>query len=424
MRILPIALLFSNQPPGRAASSIVSNGICTHGHPRALIGALMYGYACRIYFQCEASLAYGELVDQLLHDFTDWAALPDVSATWPDWAIGISDDFREAWSSAASEAMDGLGRVSRAVKRGAASIDRRVIEDLGGYGDAGGSGIVSSLCAVYLATRYAQDPMRALLVSAFDKDLDTDTIASMAAGLLAVFHGKQWMGELGNVVQDAGYIEGLSDAYLLAHVTREVPPALSCNVAEFRRLVSSAMIGDTFTLPDRRTASIVASYNVGAKGEKHVGTLIGLRTEDNQGIFVTHLGRKQVRSGEMQTHGNTSLLPPRVAIRFAVRDVAQSAWFYGELLGLPVSRKNEQGILVNGCLAFSRSTTEPEGARDVTICFETHQFEQIVRSVKSNSKTSVNTTQRLGIRMLRVQDPDGYFVEITEHRAAMADTGN
>ena len=46
MRIMPHCLLGGAEAEfGNIARNIVADGLCTHGHPRALVGALAYGYA-------------------------------------------------------------------------------------------------------------------------------------------------------------------------------------------------------------------------------------------------------------------------------------------------------------------------------------------------------------------------------------------
>lgn len=46
MRILPHCLLgVAEAEFGNVVKNIITNGVCTHGHPRSLVGALAYGYA-------------------------------------------------------------------------------------------------------------------------------------------------------------------------------------------------------------------------------------------------------------------------------------------------------------------------------------------------------------------------------------------
>src|SRR5712692_10130023 len=59
MRIMPHCLVgVAENDFGVVARNILANGICTHGHPRALIGALAYGYAVWTAFRETAPLQY------------------------------------------------------------------------------------------------------------------------------------------------------------------------------------------------------------------------------------------------------------------------------------------------------------------------------------------------------------------------------
>ena len=83
MRIIPH--IFKNEENiEKIMAQVVLNGMYTHGHPRALIGAMLYAMAVRTLIQQDAVLSYGELIDVLIEEEKQWSELPEVSniAIW------------------------------------------------------------------------------------------------------------------------------------------------------------------------------------------------------------------------------------------------------------------------------------------------------------------------------------------------------
>ena len=85
MRVLPHVLRLNEKDFPEIAANIFLDGIATHGHPRALLGALAYGFALWSAFRKESKLAYGELVDDLIQHVEIWSALPLQPTVLPEW---------------------------------------------------------------------------------------------------------------------------------------------------------------------------------------------------------------------------------------------------------------------------------------------------------------------------------------------------
>ena len=67
MRILPHAVLgAASDSFEETAVDIMTDGVTTHGHPRALLGALVYGFALWYVLRITHTLKFGELVDALM----------------------------------------------------------------------------------------------------------------------------------------------------------------------------------------------------------------------------------------------------------------------------------------------------------------------------------------------------------------------
>ena len=86
MRILPHAIHGAHDDSfDSLARRIAADGITTHGHPRALVGALAAGYAMWKAMRWQGKVGYGDLIDQCLDEREIWSELPDLASYAPDW---------------------------------------------------------------------------------------------------------------------------------------------------------------------------------------------------------------------------------------------------------------------------------------------------------------------------------------------------
>ena len=64
MRVLPHAIFYSGvDDPSQLVRDVIMDGVATHGHPRALVGATAYAYAAWWLLRTERTIKFGELVD-------------------------------------------------------------------------------------------------------------------------------------------------------------------------------------------------------------------------------------------------------------------------------------------------------------------------------------------------------------------------
>ena len=77
VRVLPHALfLAGNDDPAALVQDVVRDGVATHGHPRALVGATASAFAAWSLVRRRATLRFGELLDLLLDERRAWGAFP------------------------------------------------------------------------------------------------------------------------------------------------------------------------------------------------------------------------------------------------------------------------------------------------------------------------------------------------------------
>ena len=84
----------------------------THGHPRAIIGAMLYATAVRYLLQKSDTLEYGGLVRYLSENVSLWNDIPhnDKIKTWIDSAIRLGIDYQLLWQDTIYETKELFGK--------------------------------------------------------------------------------------------------------------------------------------------------------------------------------------------------------------------------------------------------------------------------------------------------------------------------
>lgn len=212
MRILP-HVIWNEGSWNEVAHQVFLNGIFTHGHPRALIGALVYADALIFLQNNEKTLGYGELVDYLLARKEKWGSFPNVQKldSWMNAADTIlKNTYMDLWIEVTEEVMNQLKAVKEGLEQGALDMGSEVLEKLGCFDKkVNGSGTVTAVAAIYLASKYASSPRLAITEAAYLNNADTDTLASMVGGLLGMLHGSEFLSVSWLDVQDYEYLKKL-----------------------------------------------------------------------------------------------------------------------------------------------------------------------------------------------------------------------
>jgi ADP-ribosylglycohydrolase len=206
MRILPHVIAGANKPDITALMlDVIKDTLITHGHPRAFLGATCYAFALDYLLRKDTVLEYGELVSAVIGGQQRWGAFPnpDVFRNW----IGTAEqyagfDYVQEWEKDRSNMLRQLEFIKASLKRGLMLDDTKILTDLECFSNVNGAGDVAALAAIYLASRYATNPILGIKVPAFSFNADTDTIASITGGLLGMLCGTNWIPTEWKVVQD------------------------------------------------------------------------------------------------------------------------------------------------------------------------------------------------------------------------------
>lgn len=224
MRILPHVIAAAKTHDITALMlNVVKDTLITHGHPRAFLGATCYAYALDYLLKKETVLEYGELVSAVIEGQKDWGAPlnTDVFGDWLNIAHQHCEyDFFTEYENTRTHMVRQLEFIKASLKKGLILDDTKVLTDLECFGKVNGAGDVAALAAIYLASRYANNPALGIKVPAFSFGADTDTIASITGGLVGMLSGTNWIPTEWKAVQDYDCLIQITEL-LLANNKRE-----------------------------------------------------------------------------------------------------------------------------------------------------------------------------------------------------------
>jgi ADP-ribosylglycohydrolase/predicted enzyme related to lactoylglutathione lyase len=365
MRALPHALYLCDEDFSKVASSIFMDGLTTHGHPRALLGALVYGYALWASLRKEAKLGYGELIDEIIANEAAWSPIPAQDNFSQDWLAQAQKhlkDYEKLWLSTKEEILKYLDICKSELSRGALSFDDDALEKLQCFNkQISGAGTVAATASVYLASRYAADPINGVIKAAFAVGSDTDTIASMAGGLLGCINGSDWLSSVKSGIQDCSYLEKTA----LKLSTRQTENMSSYEPVKRTALknwtddVVSAPDSSEVKLPDGRIAKVNCGQDQVGRSGKYKVEFRRFITSEGQTIYINKISKgnfaSQQRAPEPvpSTKQTTPNQPQGVVQadrlnlgpKLPVESIEKSVWFYKELLGLTIKKQSKDVVV-------------------------------------------------------------------------------
>jgi ADP-ribosylglycohydrolase/predicted enzyme related to lactoylglutathione lyase len=445
MRVLPHALFYAgSEDPSQLIRDVIMDGVATHGHPRALIGATSYAYAAWWLLRTERTVGFGELVDVLLKGSDIWGTLPKKASPKNGWLEAANSNFRggyeSLWSQVVQEMIQLLELAQRGVSAGAIANDDELLRDIGCFGKSKGAGTVSTAAAVYLCARYAAQPVQAVIKAAFANGSDTDTIAAMAGGIVGCLAGNDWLPTEWYSIQDCDYLRHLANAVAQGPSAAMERPAKLRIVGkkEIDHLISTLVKGHKGDLDfdGLRTAKTVEMMSLEPLSKSTIAQAWQLQLHDGQTIYITKVGRKP------KDDKNAAILPAKgvpssephhheivaipCGIKLSVDDLRKMTGFYEGILGMRPQRKTSRFVsfgslsLVDAKYAMELSgnaikLTENSGrhrieiaVKDINIVYERIQREgYVVQSL---------TQMPWGQIVFHCTDPEGNVLEIVKEK--------
>jgi len=216
MRVLPISLA-NMDGNNKLLCETFKNAIITHGHPRAILGAIVYSFL--INFIIKQTSLQKEIILDYLKELINFSSKPLREYEWFNEWINKWDKnppggikFKENFSNTREEAFNFLNEMVRMLD---IQDDRRYYQVTGALSKATrGSGLSTVFVAIYLFLKYINDPQKALNVSVNTIGSDTDTIANFVGGLFGAYYGL-------NIIPN-GLLKQLQDSEYILKLARRL----------------------------------------------------------------------------------------------------------------------------------------------------------------------------------------------------------
>ncbi|WP_169981720.1 ADP-ribosylglycohydrolase family protein [Microbispora sp. H10836] len=440
MRIAPHAIADPEMPIHTLLKRIVLDSAATHGHPRALVGAVLHGLAIRKALLQEGTLEYGSLIEALLDDHSWQTGKLLHESLPPDWLQTYTRIMEQpaevGWMSVVREAQGLLLTAQRSLERAALANDEKTLEAMGVFDKTrNGAGTITAVAAIYMATRSAARPLSGLVRCAFLPNADTDTLASMCASLLGAIHGTAWLGPLLHDVQDSKYLYSLAQQlagnarrdsgqqtlFSTSDTIREVDLKL---VERFRNSLFGEASPTPKRFPDGRL--LVAQERRTDHLKNGLLTHVQLMAEDGQTVFINRFIKTTATEHNLSYARSSGSLAAKeelpaydLEVNLGVSSLARATHFYCDILGLRIVRATENSVALHNGLSltkfpqlsqYGRAHTAPT---EVLITIQVRNFDAVAhRAFGSDLAEVLSIDNDDKPRRMRLRDPDGYNLQI------------
>lgn len=218
MRILPIALANLGNHE-KIKEEIFCNSIVTHGHPRAILGAMLYGYAVnQIITHNPENFSWENYITQIGLDFPKKFELSFIDRTeiktWiNEWNKSKNLFFESVYFETIKETQNLLRYIYQSIKQGYPVHD--TLKNIGCLApETKGSGIATVVAGIYLTIKFHKEPLKAIIEAVNALGSDTDSIAAFTGGLIGALHGQSIIPDKWKKVQDISYLDMIAERLL------------------------------------------------------------------------------------------------------------------------------------------------------------------------------------------------------------------
>lgn len=423
MRVMPHVLWHStDSTTPEMLEDVFRDGIATHGHPRALVGAALYAFAARYLLGVSETLRFGELVEVLVSQAQIWASPPSISAS-PEWYKACEHHHGEslvyAWMATVRETIDLLAHARAGLGLGALSNDRNVLEALGALGKWNGSGTISAVAAIYLASQHAAQPHVGVLTAAFADGADTDTLAAMTGGLLGALGGSSWMPPEWLEVQDARALQTLAFRLIERGGPDGWEPLSESKVRALPKIFSLA--GDHPLNLDKGLKAHVLKLADRSDRERPAARSWKVELSDGQTIYAKRPLSKDASSRKPEAppapRGTSKPHPVKLqSVVILARNFDSMKEFYVELLGLPMLDQTPNVANFGGLALYRSSPDHPNSAEHssyTSIFVVSDDPDELAERLdEAGTRARRRPSEAAVVRTYVYYDPDGNEVTI------------
>jgi len=215
MRVLPIALA-NHKDAGKIKEQIFSNSIVTHGHPRAIAGAILYGFAIDTILKFEKEkFKYEEFLTEIGKNIEAKFELNFLNKKeyifWLNkWNKSSTSRFEDVYKTTVNEILNLLRKAYEYLQ--ANKETEYALKSFGCYSlETKGSGVSTVIAGIYLACKFFNNPDTAIISAVNSIGTDTDSIAAFTGGLIGALYSNRIIPAKWSKIQDANYLEILAE---------------------------------------------------------------------------------------------------------------------------------------------------------------------------------------------------------------------
>ncbi len=235
MRVLALAVI---EDPVRRVVATWQNAIATHGHPRAIIGALVMAWG--LAFALRASAFEPNEYVRRLKEFLGQLNLNLTDERLGRWIHSMRRiGFEQRFEQARQEMLSFVDIASSNLS----SEDKKVLEILGCFEPrTKGSGTATVAAGNYFFLKYFESATEGIVNAANAHGTDTDTIGKFTGNLLGGLRGREtYESDLAERLQDRVYFDRLSN-----YLAGKEPPHWNDHGSEETLLTEKVKEGDIY----------------------------------------------------------------------------------------------------------------------------------------------------------------------------------
>lgn len=415
---------------------VIMNSICTHGHPRAIVGALLHALALQNLFVRSSTLEYGELIASMIEETHELSFQNLGYAFEREFLRNVENhtpiaDFAHTWDTTIKEMLDMLDQALQETRKGALAAEGDYLKRIGALETkTNGAGTVSAAAAIFLTARYAVDPLAGLKSVVRIRGLDTDTVGSMVCSLLATINGEAWLSGEAVRLQDFDYIRGLADTLLSYAESASGSPSASFDVPprkapriNLEHLLENVSVGSSVEIPLIGSGTVTRLSEQKDRHHRTVAHMYVVRVFDGQTVYL----RAKLKSPPVRDLPEDS--PTKIGVRFYTRNLAAIRVFYESVLGLIPEKCTTATVVYSPNVVFADASLEgkmlfyqPDETSAIVI--EVRDFEKLQDKLHSHRVRVDPTPSRSNRPMLVLRDPDDRRIEIFASKVGLQENKN
>ncbi len=289
MRILP-HIIYEDLKYKEIMYRVFFNGMSTHGHPRALLGALLYADALYYLYNKKSNLRFGELIEILIDRKNYWGRFPVDNKDVNEWIELYNklfeNNYISEWNIVVEEILHLLSIAKKGITEGVLDIGNDVLTELGCFNKSiNGSGTITAVASIYLFSKYASRPLEGLIETAYLKKSDSDTLASMVGALFGMVYGVDFIPELLLKVQDSKFLKKVIDSNKRNIVSNKVDNKI-ITIEKLKKKFKNLKIGESIeVVPFGRIILKKEVINKTSLTNKSIITQMFI-SEEGQSLFI------------------------------------------------------------------------------------------------------------------------------------------